>query len=551
VARRCLTMGGSRAGSPRCRPPYPRSLLIAVIAAITVIAALCGLVFPVATARAGGESLRIGSKRFTESYILAEIAAAAARAAGATVTHQQGLGGTALVYRALEEGSIDVYPDYTGTIAEAILHRPGAADLATIRQALAPHGIGVSDPLGFEDRYALAVPAELAAKLGLRTLSDLAAHPELRLGLSPEFLGRSDGFPGLAARYGLSRERVQQLDHGLAYEAITRGSIDVTDAYTTDAKLARYHLVVLEDDRRFFPSYQAVYLYREDAARRAPRALAAVLALAGSIDARAMIDLNAQAELEGRTFASVAEGFWWARTREGAPAVVERRQSLLRGLFATVRAEGPRHVGLVAVSLFFAVLLGVPLGIAAARAPRFGRGLLAATGVVQTIPSLALLCFLIPLLGTGTLPALVALFLYGLLPIARNTAAGIEGIPPPLAESAAALGLSSWARLFRVELPLASRTILAGIKTSAVINVGTATLAAFIGAGGFGAPISTGLNLNDTDLILEGAIPAALLALAVEGLFSLLDRALIPRGLRLSEAFHDGAASGPPADASP
>ena len=435
------------------------------------------------------------------------------------------------MFGALEEGAIDLYPEYTGTLAEAVLHvasKGQRADLASLRRALAPRGIGISDPLGFDNTYALAVPAALAEKRHLRTLSDLARCRDLRFGLSPEFLGRSDGLPGLAARYGLSTEHVQALDHGLAYEAIAGGSIDVTDAYSTDAKLARYHLVVLEDDLHFFPAYQAVYLYREDAAQRAPRALAAVLALRGSIDAPAMIALNAQAELEGRTFASVADGFWAARDGS-APRAAQHRLSLLRGLVETVRTEGPRHLGLVGVSLFFAILCGVPLGIAAARAPRLGRWLLGATGVVQTIPSLALLCFFIPLLGTGLLPALAALFLYGLLPIARNTAAGIEGIPASLTESAAALGLSARARLFRIELPLASRTILAGIKTSAVINVGTATLAAFIGAGGFGAPISTGLNLNDTNLILEGAIPAALLALAAEGLFAALDRVLIPR----------------------
>lgn len=499
---------------------------------LTVVIALLALLGG-RRARAA-ETLRIGSKRFTESYLLAEIAAAAARRAGAEVSMEQGLGGTALVFRALEEGSIDLYPEYTGTIAEAILHLPPGSpvDVASLRRALGPRGIGVSDPIGFNNTYALAVPEELAARRHLRTISDLADNPDLRLGLSPEFLGRSDGFPGLRDRYGLTQVSVRALDHGLAYEAIRRGAIDVTDVYSTDAKIGRYHLVVLEDDRHFFPSYQAVFLYREDAARRAPEGLAAVLALAGSMDDKTMMDLNARAELDGQTFASVAEGFV-ARRAGVAPEVEEHRRSLLAGIADTVRTEGPTHVGLVGISLLFAVILGVPLGIAAARAPRLGRGLLAATGVVQTIPSLALLCFFIPLVGTGVVPALLALFLYGLLPIARNTAAGIEGIPPPLAESAAALGLSARARLFRIELPLASRTILAGIKTSAVINVGTATLAAFIGAGGFGAPISTGLNLNDPSLILQGAIPAAVLALLAEGSFALLDRVLIPRGLRL------------------
>lgn len=504
-----------------------------------ILGPIAAIAIAAPAAAEGLPRLRIGSKRFTESYILAELAVTVARAAGdADVSHQQGLGGTALVFRALEEGSIDVYPEYTGTIVEAILHGEGPSDVAALRRALAPKGIGITDPIGFDNTYALAASERVAAARGLAKISDLAGKPDLRFGLSHEFLGRSDGWPGLAARYGLAGANVSGLDHGLAYEAIQRGSIDVTDVYSTDAKIKRFGLRVLDDDRRFFPRYEAVFLYRDDAAKRSPKALAAIGALAGKIDAPAMIDLNAQAELDGRTFASVAEGF--ARTHLGisasASSTPAKRSSLLRGLVETVRAEGPRHLGLVAAALALSALIGVPLGVAASRARLLGRGLLATASVVQTIPSLALLCFLIPLLGTGVLPALVALFLYGLLPIAQNTAAGIAAIPGPLLESAAALGLPWRAQLFRVLLPLASRTILAGVKTAAVISVGTATLAAFIGAGGFGAPISTGLNLNDTNLILQGAIPAALLALGAEGLFALLDRALIPRGLRLAPA---------------
>jgi osmoprotectant transport system permease protein len=477
--------------------------------------------------------LRIGSKRFTESYILAEIAAAAARAAGdARVSHEQGLGGTALVFRALEEGSIDVYPEYTGTIAEAVLHVPGRTDVPSLRRALAAKKIAVSDPLGFDNAYALAIPAKLAAARHVETISDLARASDLRLGFSHEFLGRSDGFPALAARYGISTAHVQGLDHGLAYEALKTGAIDVTDVYSTDAEIERYTLQVLVDDRQFFPSYQAVFLYREDAVRRAPRALSAITALAGTIDNAMMVSLNARAALDGRSFASIAEEF--LRSRSGDPmGSAERRPSLLRGMQETIRTEGPRHLRLVVISVLLATLVGVPLGILAWWARNLGRFVLAATSVVQTIPSLALLCFFIPVLGTGTVAALAALFLYALLPITRNTVTGLDGIPPALRESAAALGLSAWAKLVRVELPLASRTILAGIRTSAVIAVGTATLAAFIGAGGFGAPISTGLNLDDTNLILDGAIPAALLALLVEGGFALLDRTIIPKGLRL------------------
>jgi osmoprotectant transport system permease protein len=479
--------------------------------------------------------LRIGSKRFTESSILAEIAATVAERAGdAQVSHEEGLGGTALVFRALEQGSIDVYPEYTGTVAEAILHTPGHTDLAELRRALAPRGIAITDSLGFDNTYGVAVSSALAEARHLATLSDLARAADLRFGFSPEFLGRSDGFPALAAAYGFAAPRVEALEHGLAYEALAHGGVDATDVYSTDAKIQRYGLRVLADDRHFFPSYEAVFLYRVSAEERSPRAIHAIAALAGSIDAATMIHLNARVELEGRTFASAAAEFAGPR-KGGLEPAGGRRASLARGIASVVRTEGPRHVALVGIALALAVLVGVPLGIVAAHAPALGRVLVGATSVAQTIPALALLCFFVPVFGTGRLPALAALFVYGLLPIVRNTVAGLEGIAPPLRESATALGLGAWARLFRIDLPLASRTILAGIRTSAVISVGGATLAAFVGAGGFGAPISAGLNLDDTDLILEGAIPAALLALVVEGLFALAARLLVPRGLRLAD----------------
>ncbi len=505
-------------------------------AAAGLLALVVGLwVAPCAAADESGP-LRVGSKRFTESYILAEIAAQTAREAGdGPVSHEQGLGGTAVVFRALEEGSIDVYPEYTGTLAEAVLHTAGRRDLASLREALAARGIAMTDPLGFDNTYALAVSAGLAGRRHLATISDLAGARDLRLGLSPEFLGRSDGFPALALRYGLPTANVEPMDHGLAYEALARGSIDVADAYSTDAKIARYGLKVLDDDRGFFPSYEAVFLYRAGAVRRAPRAIAAIRALSGTIDADEIRRLNAEAEIDGRTFASIGQEF--LRARDGGPAngatLRQGRAALWPGMLSVIRAEGPTHLMLVAIASLLATLVGVPLGIFSRWERRVGRVVIGATSVVQTIPALALLCFFIPLLGTGTRPALLALFVYALLPIVRNTVAGLDAIPSALRESAIALGLGPWTRLFRIELPLASGTILAGIRTSTVISVGAATLAAFIGAGGFGAPITTGLNLDDTNLILEGAIPAALLALAVEGLFTLLDLVLIPRGLRL------------------
>jgi len=186
--------------------------------------------------------------------------------------------------------------------------------------------------------------------------------------------------------------------------------------------------------------------------------------------------------------------------------------------------------------LLAAILVAVPLGVLAAKRPRLGQPVLAVAGVVQTVPTLALLVFMIPLFGIGTVPAIVALFLYGLLPIVRNTHAGITGIPASVRESAEALGLPPGAILRLVELPLASPLIFAGIQSAPVINVGTATLGALIGAGGLGQPIFTGIRLDDVGLILAGAVPASMLALAVQALFELGARLLVPRGLRVSKA---------------
>ena len=448
---------------------------------------------------------KVGSKRFTESYILAEIIA---QQTGAK--HEQGLGGTAVTFRALEDGAIDAYPEYTGTIAETITHGP--ADLPSLRRALDAKGLAISDPIGFENTYALALGKR---NVGLQTISELAGHPQLVYGFSHEFMGRSDGWPGLASLYGLTPKKVTALDHALAYEGLVTGTIDVTDVYTTDAKIARYELSVLADDRHFFPPYEAVILHRKGVT--VPKL---------AIDVDPMRKLNARVELDGISFQDAAREHLSGTKSSGG------RTSLVAGIIDAIAKHGPRHLWLVLGALFLSTLVGVPLGLLAYARKRTGAAVLAITGVVQTIPSLALFCFFIPLLGIGPLPALVALFVYGLLPIVRNTHAGLASIPGDLRDSAEALGLTAAQRLRHVELPLASRTILAGIKTSAVVAVGSATIAAFIGAGGFGEPISTGLSLNDVPTILHGAIPAALMAIVVQGAFALLERAVVPKALR-------------------
>lgn len=468
-------------------------------------------------------AVRIGSKQFTESVILGELARASAREAGVEAVHRRELGGTSIVWRALLQGDIDVYPEYTGTISHELLKDVAPdADIPTLRAKLRPLGIGITDSLGFDNTYAIGMRADRAGQLGINRISDLLAHPELRLGFSNEFMDRQDGWPGLRQRYGLPPQ-ASGLDHTLAYRAVASNAVDATDLYSTDAEIPYYHLRTLDDDRHYFPRYEAVYLYRLQLEQSAPPLLAALRGLSGHIDQGAMRQMNAKVKLQGMPESVVVAGFL------GIHADGDDQS----GFWARLLQRSIEHIRLVIVSLGLAVLLAIPLGILAARLKRLGQLVIALTGILQTVPSLAMFVFMIPLFGIGTWPAIVALFLYSLLPIVRNTHAGLVGIAPELRESAAALGLPPAVRLRRVELPLAMRSILAGIKTAAVIDVGTATLAALIGAGGYGQPILTGIRLDDLGLILEGAVPAALLALLVQGLFEMLERWLTPRGLRL------------------
>jgi len=478
-----------------------------------------------ALAVAAAPPVRVASKQFTESVVLGEMAVQLLGARGIPVADEPALGGTRVLWEALLHGDVDVYPDYTGTLAAEILGGAVRADEGALRPALAARGVGMTRSLGFEDGYALGMRRDRAGRLGVARISDLAGHPEVRLGFTNEFMDRRDGWPAIRDAYRLPQRNVRGLEHDLAYRALAAGQLDVTDLYSTDAEIRRLDLAVLEDDRRVFPGYQAVFVYRLDLEVRAPAAVAALRTLEGRFDAADMIDMNYRAQIERAPPAAVAASFL-GRALGIAPSA--RGESAARRILGRT-AE---HVGLVAAALAAALVAAIPLGVLAAKRRGAGRAVLAAVGVVQTVPSLALLVFMIPLLGIGARPAIAALFLYGLLPIVRNTHAGLTGIAPELAEAARSLGLPPAARLWRIELPLASPAILAGVKTSAVISVGTATLAALVGAGGYGQPILTGIRLASVPLILEGAVPAALLALAAQGGFDALERALVPRGLR-------------------
>lgn len=485
-----------------------------------IVAALASLAFLVPGANGAGSPVVIGSKKFTESYVLAEIARGAMAARGIPAGHRQGMGGTIILWEALRTGQIDCYPEYTGTIVEEILKTSRRPDAETIRRELAKSGVGMTGELGFNNTYALVMRRQRAVELGISRISDLNRHPDLRFGLTHEFVERRDGWRPLAKVYRLEPSGIQAIDHALGYSALRHGSIDVKDAYSTDAKIAEEDLVTLEDDRAFFPRYEAVFLYQ--LALPAP-AISALNSLERTLDEKRMIQLNAEAE-RTKDYGKAADLYFG-----------NSNGRVVNTLAARIARWTMRHLQLAGLALLLSVTAGIPLGIIASRGGPMGQTIMAITGAVQTIPSLALLALLVPVpfFGISARTAIAALFLYGLLPIVRNTATGLQNIPLSLRESSIALGLTRGARLWQIDLPLASRTILAGIKTSAVINIGTATLAALIGAGGLGEPIISGLNLNDHATILQGAIPAAVLALLVQWLFEFADRLLIPKGLRL------------------
>jgi len=482
---------------------------------------LCLLLLYLLAVTAQADTVRIGSKTFAENYILAEAAALLLESHGYDVERRFGMNGTQILFDALQNDEIDLYPEYTGTITEVILKDPALNDLQSLRAALDSRDFSLFDPIGFENAYALAASTAAAERYSLRKISDLRAAPELRIAFPHEFLNRQDGWPGLKAHYGIERE-ADGIEHSLAYEAIRTGSVDLIAVYTSDGQIVLSDLVILEDDLEFFPQYEAAFLARNDVDAEVRRIIEQ---MSGRIDDSRMRELNLEVLDPSRSYRQIASELLVADGLIEADAI---EATLLADLWKNTR----RHLKLTAIALALAVLAGV--GIASVVYPhrRLADGFLYFTGLLQTVPSIALLALLIPLVGVGQTPAVIALFLYSLLPIARSTITAMLAIPPSYRQVAAAMAMSHRQELRYVLMPLAMPHVLAGIRTAAVISIGTATLAAFIGAGGLGDPIVTGLALSDSGLILQGALPAAGLAILTELLFGAVERIVVVPHMR-------------------
>lgn len=485
----------------------------------TIIAFLCALSFSVQA-----QKVRVGAKHFNEGYIVSEIIAQLLEHNGFEVERVYHLGGTMVSFSALEQGGIDIYPEYTGTISSEVLKSEKHISYDEIQRLIGYlKKMEMSPAFGFNNTYALVTKRNRSTTDNIRSISALKNRTDLKIGLSYEFLKRNDGWFNLAKVYSLNQKPVG-LEHGLAYQALNEGKIEVTDAYSTDGEIEKYGLEVLADDRSFFPDYAAVALYHTDLN---PKVKGVVARLANKISEREMQQMNASVLFEKKTFAQVADEFLRAKGFIG-----EDKPVVKVSVASEIIQKTLRHLILTFTSLLLAILAAIPLGIIVYQTPRISNTVLYIVGLFQTIPSIALLAVMIPITNIGVVPTIIALFIYALLPIVRNTVVGLQSVDPLLKNIALGMGMTSMQKMKWIEFPLALPTIMTGIRTSAVISVGTATIAAFVGAGGLGEFIVTGLALNNTSLILQGAIPAALLALLIEFFFSLLEKIILSPQLR-------------------
>jgi osmoprotectant transport system permease protein len=493
------------------------------LALLSVLATL--LLGPHALAR--DRPVVVGSKEFPESHILGEIIAQLLKDRGLSVQRKFGLSGTLVAFEAMRAGDVDVYVEYSGTMEQAILKAGRRGSFAELQQTMKrTFDMDLLEPLGFNNTYAIAVSRARAEELGIDAISDLRRFPRLRYGFSHDFLQRHDCWPGLIKSYGLLANP-SAIGHALAYKAIREDKLDVTDAYTTDGDIGRFDLLILKDDRQYFPKYLAAPLVRGGTDERIKPILNE---LAGRFSDAQVQQLNASAVGQSRSFEDLAPEIAHHFLSEKGLLHDEERAAP-SDFWTKLLVRVGQHLKLTLVALVAGILVAVPLGVLVYRIRPLAGPVIYLTGLLQTIPSLALLAFMIPLLGTGERPAIAALFLYSLLPIVRSTVVGLYTVDPILKKVSVGMGLTAWQRLRYVELPLAWPAVLGGIRTAAVINIGTATLATFIGAGGLGEPIAIGLQTHDVTLILQGVIPAALLAILTELAFERLEKLLVPKHL--------------------
>lgn len=488
----------------------------------------------------------VGSKMFQESYILAEmIAVLIEEKFNHPVKRKINLGGTQIVFDAINQGGIDIYPEYTGTGLVMILKNKDMLSPAETYNKVKYdfsriYNLNWSQPLGFNNTYALAIRKNDPKLAIFNKVSDLISiSSDLKVAAPHEFMEREDGFNNFKNTYGLQfQERnVSSMEAGLMYSAIENKKVNVIMAYSTDGRIRSSNLKTLEDDLNFFPPYDAAFLYRKSLELKFPQLQQALSLIEGKINQSTMTELNYEVDHLKKDPKVVAKNFLIERGILSGKITQVNADNFLaffvtkKDYFIKILIE---HLLLSFIALFLAILIAIPLGILTTRYESLARAIFPIVNIIQTIPSLALLGFLVPLIGIGFTPALIALFLYSLLPLLRNTHEGIRGVDPMYIEVSRGLGLTDYQILKRVEVPLALPIIIAGVRTAAVLVIGTATLASMVGAGGLGDPIFRGVATVNTNLILLGALPAALLAIIVDKGLAFIEKLVISPGLQIN-----------------
>jgi glycine betaine/choline ABC-type transport system substrate-binding protein/ABC-type proline/glycine betaine transport system permease subunit len=542
-----------------------------------------------------GNRIVVGGKNFTEQLILSEMTSQYLSSLGYRTVLKNGLGST-LMRTAQINGELDVVWEYTGTSLILYNHVTDKLDEAQTYQRVktldAQRGLAWLNQSDIDNTYAVAVPR---AKLGdMRTLSDLALRIRQnqadgqdkhgtgnQLAMDAEFGGRSDGLRPMLATYGITlpRRDIKQMDPGLVYTALKNGQVSAGVVYTTDGRVAGFDLALLADDRHYFAAYRATPVVRQATLNANPALAGQLNALAAKLDTQTMTALNKRVDIDQVSIASVAHDFLvenhlvanavnasvtlaTANARNAAPSsgassplaaaslstlssnASTPHKAPTSGLIGFLKSDWRnllrltlQHIELVALAVGAAILVGVPVGLAMSRVPWLASSMLAVGTVLLTLPSIALFGLMIPVFsrigqGIGTLPAVVAVFLYSLLPIMRNTYLALKHVDPGIREAGTGIGMTLGQRLRYVELPLAIPGIMSGVRMAVVMNIGVMTIAAVIGAGGLGVLILHAISQSNMSKVAVGAVLVSVLAMVMDLLLARLQRALTPKGIQ-------------------
>ncbi len=435
--------------------------------------------------------IMVGSKPNTESKIIAEMIALALETTGeAQVERKFGLGETPIILEHLKAGKIDIYPEYSGNIGDLLISASWDKTLGKIRGALAGHKIVTSGTLGFNRTSTLAVKKDNTRFKDINTISDLKKLSGFKGGFTYKFLRSGRGLFPLMKDYGITQKKVRKMSKKRMIETINSGEVEIIEMASTDPALLKYNLKTLKDDRGFLPKYLAFMLTKKDFPTKYPASWKILHdVLVGRITEADMARMNAQVELEGKSYSAIAAGFL-------KKAGVNTNFSMWKQIYPKLLT----HIQLVIIPLLLSTIFGVFLVVMAAKNKVFEKLVTLMNRFYKPIPFLVFLCILIPFLGTGKTPVYMTLFIFGIFPIVKYS-------------------FPNWS----------IHNILSGVKNTAFINVGMATIAAYVGAGGLGDLIISGLSGNDKNMILMGVIPAIILGVLIHLLIELSDKYMSPK----------------------